>query len=932
MKRRVWLAVALILASHALLAQNTQQPIFRGGVELIEVDVSVVDNHGRPITDMRGPEFTVTVDGKPRRVVSAQYVTLRPQMGPGGVPVKTEQPDVTFTSNAARQTGRLIIIAVDRDNIAFGSGREVIPGAKRFLDTLGPSDKVAFVTIPTGPQVNFTSNHQLIRNELDRVVGFAHRPRMDLNIGITEAFAIDEHGDPQMEAEVLNRFCGRFRAGTAEAESCELNVRTQSAAIVHEEHVRSDSAINMLESLLEGLRDIDGPKSLVWISQGLTMSRGGGELTGLERLADAARTTINVIMLDQPIVDVTEAEKSPTARDDRDLEMQGLELLAGRTRGALYQVSVSSNAAFAQMEEELSGYYLLGVEAAPADRDNKRHPIRVAVRRQGATVRARREFQFEKADAAKATPEQRIQRAMRAPFATTELPMRVATYAYQDSNSAKVRVLVASEMDGRDVTSGDVTIGYALIDREGRVATSGIQKKTLDAAQGPDGAVFVDSGAMVVDPGAYTLKVAIIDATGRSGSVEHPVQAYQMTGVPFAIGDLLLADSPVTTSDAIRPPVEARISNGRLAAYLELYSSDPASFGAMKVSFEVAANDASAALVSGAGAISGSAQGSRTAGAVVPVGALPPGQYVARAIVTRGDQKIGQLSRPFQVTAASAAAAVNAPAASASGGKTTTSGGLLSSLLRPPDAFRKDDMLRAETLNVVLDGIDKTRPALKPATAQVRKGTYGGAARAAFDADDQLGSMFLRGLELYASGQLAQAATQFNGALRMAPDFAPASLYLGACFAAGGRDQEAAAAWRKALAMDPKTSSSYTVLADALLRLRDGDQAAAVLRDAASAYPNDDEVRKRLARAQALALKHKDALASIEPYLTRHPNDEEALLVALHAIYASHVAGDPILSSGDERDRMERYGRAYTAAKGQHVELVRTWVTFVAEK
>src|SRR5438093_585684 len=55
------LALAGLLVSSRLMAQAPQQPVFRGGVEVIEVDVNVVDDRGRPVADLRGPEFTVSV-------------------------------------------------------------------------------------------------------------------------------------------------------------------------------------------------------------------------------------------------------------------------------------------------------------------------------------------------------------------------------------------------------------------------------------------------------------------------------------------------------------------------------------------------------------------------------------------------------------------------------------------------------------------------------------------------------------------------------------------------------------------------------------------------------------------------------------------------------------------------------------------------------
>jgi tetratricopeptide (TPR) repeat protein len=228
-----------------------------------------------------------------------------------------------------------------------------------------------------------------------------------------------------------------------------------------------------------------------------------------------------------------------------------------------------------------------------------------------------------------------------------------------------------------------------------------------------------------------------------------------------------------------------------------------------------------------------------------------------------------------------------------------------------------------------MDVLDKGRPALKATTTEVRKGRFDGAARQAFDAGDQLAAAFLRGLELFANGDMNPAATQFTAALRIEPQFAPASFYLGACYAAGGHDREAATAWRTALVAADKTPVEYASLADAVFRLGDDQLAIAPLRDAVAAWPGDDELRRRLALAFALTLQHKDALATVEPYLARHPGDHEALLVAVHAIYAARLAGQPLLGGDQDLERMAAYSRAYAAAKGPHEALVRSWAAFV---
>ena len=74
----VALGVALVGAPAS--AQDPQQPprtpTFRSSVDLVPVDVSVLDKNGRPVDDLTASDFTLEVDGKPRRIASAQFISV----------------------------------------------------------------------------------------------------------------------------------------------------------------------------------------------------------------------------------------------------------------------------------------------------------------------------------------------------------------------------------------------------------------------------------------------------------------------------------------------------------------------------------------------------------------------------------------------------------------------------------------------------------------------------------------------------------------------------------------------------------------------------------------------------------------------------------------------------------------------------------------
>jgi tetratricopeptide (TPR) repeat protein len=201
----------------------------------------------------------------------------------------------------------------------------------------------------------------------------------------------------------------------------------------------------------------------------------------------------------------------------------------------------------------------------------------------------------------------------------------------------------------------------------------------------------------------------------------------------------------------------------------------------------------------------------------------------------------------------------------------------------------------------------------------------------ALEAGDQEAGSLLRGIELLMKGQLDAAANQFGVALRNTIDAPIASFYLGACYAAAGRDKEAVSAWERARAARLDLPGMQLVLADGWLRLGQAAQALDPLKQALDRQPQDDEVRRNLAIAQSHLGLHELAYPTIVPYLERHPTDADALLIALHALYQIHVEGKTIGSADQDRARAATYARAYAAASGPQLALVEKWAEFLAK-
>ena len=124
---------------------------------------------------------------------------------------------------------------------------------------------------------------------------------------------------------------------------------------------------------------------MVLLSEGFLMQDQIDEVTELGTLSAAARTSIYALRLDDQSFMADAAERfAPIATmNDRSARGAGLETLVASSRGALFNVVGTGETIFERITSELSGYYLLGVESGPTDKDGKSHPIRVDVNRRG---------------------------------------------------------------------------------------------------------------------------------------------------------------------------------------------------------------------------------------------------------------------------------------------------------------------------------------------------------------------------------------------------------------------------------------------------------------------------------------------------------------------------------------------------------------------
>ena len=925
--------VALVVAGQGaslLLAQSDRAPVFRSGVEVMEVDVTVVDGKGMPVRDLSAPEFTVTVDGQPRRVVSAEFIADNSTSS--GEPAKARDPYVS--NNTDRRPGRLIMLVIDRNNIDTSTMRGAAAALKQFVTSIAADDRLALVTVPPpGPYIDFTTNHALIIDAISRIVGSDDPMLSRFNISDYEAVTFENRSNPIVTQRLLFRACGDTDANTMSP--CDRDVEQEALTIAT--HIRQQTAasVSAFAALLKNLRDVEGAKSMIVLSEGLMIEGAQGEASALATLAAEARVSINVLMFSQMPGNASQSRMSDTVSQDRDLREAGLETLASRSRGTLFRVVTSPQPIFERLRHEISAHYLLGVEPAERDRDGRAHQIRVQVGRQNVQVRARRQVQYTVLKANTWSRDVVMGRVLRSPAANTELPMRLSSYTFRDAAPNKVKLILAAEIDPESMAKElDLAIGFAIFDEAGKAVLSGQERKIYSANS--DVPIRYEL-AVAVEPGTYRLRLAAVDTAGKSGSVEREVAAFGMANHELALGDLILSSVRDGRGSDLRAPVVLRVADGQLATYTELYTNKPGALDDTNVIFEIADSADAPALQSSPGDIrEGRDQTMRQALAVVPLGALPPGRYVARAIFSKGQKNIGKLSRPFDIIARSTAAPPDksaAPLSANAGAAAVTNAGAAAMtgvvVAVRPAVFKREDVLTPEMLRATFDVIDKNHPGAKNAIARARAGKLEGTALMALEAGDQNAGSILRGIELLMKGDLNPAANQFGVAARNTPDAPIASFFLGACYAAAGRDKEAVSAWQRARAAKLQLPALQVMLADGLLRLGQAADALDPLREALEKQPQGDDIRRNLAIAQSHLGLHEQAYVTVVPFLDRNPKDADALLIALHALYQVHIEGKTLESEQEDRAKAAAYARAYAGTNGSQLPLVEKWAEFL---
>lgn len=659
-------ACALAIASGALLSVDrlSAQPRFRAGVDVVEADAVVVDGAGRPVRGLTAADFTLLVDGQPRQIESVDYVDAD-----AGHDSRDEVAANPATKRAEHPVDRHIVFVVDEGNIGAGGGKAAIAAAKRLLDRFGPTDRLALLSIPSGPAIDFTDEHARVRDALDRTVGRAARPMGadDFAMSLEEVFAFDigaTADERAMQQTVLFRECPPSMP-SGRREICESSLREDALARLESYRDRTRATVAGLDKLFRGLSPMRGPKVVVLVSEGLIARpdmRDASVVSQLARTAALSEVTLYSVLLDAPLMDAGQGiarERSGTGSSsaalDRRIQEDGLRALTSESGGLLFRTPAAPDETFRRLGDVLAGYYLVTFQATSADGEGP-HRIRLQVTRPDATVHARAQFAMNRvashpsASGTAAVVPSRGSRRADAPstFTIDKATLQLATRSIADANGT-IRILFSLDVrDQADHQTSALALGYKLKLGDRIVAETG---RVVPVERAPDGTTQPISyiAFQGLAPGTYQLQLSASDGSKHSAFVTHSVSAELHAIGGYVLSDLLMAASTSTPEGPFPVPAQLVVRD-QIVMGIEVTARDRAALANATLRFDVASVANPSVLASQDVSLAAGGPLTQFVRATLNLAAVDPGACVAQASVVSDGALVGRVDAPFRVS------------------------------------------------------------------------------------------------------------------------------------------------------------------------------------------------------------------------------------------------------------------------------------------
>ena len=650
------------------------RPVFRAGVDVVRLDIRVIDDSGKPVSDLRPDEVEVIDSGTKEPVVLFQHIA---PAGRSNSEARQRTIAAEISTNQGAPRGHLYVLLFDQDHLTSGAEQRVRQSAEKFLRSrFTPEDRVAVYGLPgPGPSLPFTrelstaiAQLKLVRGGLQRTLTPGERDMtvneayevLRGNDAVINRFMTTTHGASDRTG-VLPDLGGRVAGGTDLATTRSLIV-DQANLTVQSADAESRRFLDMVSQLLRTFRSVDGRKTVMLFSEGFhtdNISRS------IKDVAAAAAETYSVIYsFDLNTRSESLSTVMPTGSDvapEISNRLESLSLLSADTNGkVILDASSHLDQALDVVGAAELDYYIIGF-AAPAaaltNRDEYRH-VSVRVTRPGAHVSTRTGYVTGPAQ----TPADRrraIDEALRAPFSQQGLRVEYTTYVGQSEHPGFQGVAVSLQTELPVAAAGTDTFAdvvFVVRDlKSGQVLANGSDRIALPHQPAPDSAGGQGTWRARFDlpAGEYLMRCVVREPGGLAGSADRQFVVRSLAGPDPAASDLLLG-----TRDDRLPVHTVGYTDEVIDGAVRMYGRSEAQLAGLTASLDLVSlasteDDGQHAARTVRGSI-GDARATdqgviRDVSFSIPLADLAAGDYVAHAVIRAGGEVQADLRRQVAV-------------------------------------------------------------------------------------------------------------------------------------------------------------------------------------------------------------------------------------------------------------------------------------------
>jgi VWFA-related protein len=611
-------AFAGFIQSHAP-SSNQQLPTFRTGVDIVELDVTVLDKDRHPVKGLTADDFIILDRGKAQPIVAFSAVDVpAPVLYPA--PWMREAP-LDVVSNVDNR--RLVTIVMDDAYTDFNPdiGKRAKQIARNAVDELGPADLAAVVFTFMGRAQNFTSDRSRLLAAID-----SYMPKQ-------------RNGEPPApcmgSSPVVPGLQGRRMGGT---HKCDIETLATVAGAL------STSS--------------PGRKVVIFISGGrefsLIMGNDSWDLSKLFR--DLHRANITVYAFDArgllPPGGISAERRGlpdPAAPSSALTENESLYTFAENTGGHTVANTNDPQSHVAETFRESSSYYFIGFRATADSNDRGLRKLDVKVNRPDVQVRTRSGYYPpEKTPAA---------REVVNGLPSGDLPVHATAAVVAVPGQRNAELLLAARLDlpVSSPTARTIELAAMAIDMDGKPKGSHRQTVTVTPTAASDLAPDLPAH-LRLPPGRYLIQMSA-RSEDRAGSTVVDVDVPDFLKDPLSASGLMLQlrrrVAPITDKGLadlvpfLPTTIRAFHSDDDVAVFLRIYEGGKTPLAPVQVSAKV--RDENDTVRSSHDAVLATDYFSEVRSADVelslPLAQLSAGQYLLDVEAQSGNRRVRRTAR-----------------------------------------------------------------------------------------------------------------------------------------------------------------------------------------------------------------------------------------------------------------------------------------------